>query len=100
MVGQSENRGSEGKTVGRLDGRTVGRPEGDTGAGTLGRSDSREVGEKVNLEQGQLDGWEVGKVTLEEGEGEVDNRKGRRRNGEENPQVNYPGCWCLGDVYD
>ena len=49
MVGGSggqRSRESECWTVGRSD-----------GAGTLGRSQGREVGEKVNLGHGQLDNW-------------------------------------------
>ena len=70
--------------------------------------------------QGQLHGREVGEVTLEEAGGmigDIDKQKERdmpkptciksigitcfcdeerrRRNGEKDPQVNYPGCRCV-----
>ena len=64
MVGWSEDRGVRGLDSWVV-GRTDGWKEGDTGAGTLRQSDGREVGEKVNLGQGQrvgqLDSWAVGR---------------------------------------
>ena len=70
MVGGSggqRSRESECWTVGRSD-----------GAGTLGRSQGREVGEKVNLGHGQLDDWRG-----DTRKWEADEQKRGRKNGVE-----------------
>ena len=73
-------------------GWSEGRREGNTGEGIVGRSDSRKVREMVTLEQELLDGrtarskrrWHWKNVP-----------KRSKWSGEEDPQVNYPGCRCL-----